>query len=377
MTTESSSAAGNDLECVFRLIEQGNSLKDDKKYWEAATAYAQARRKLLQLAHNCETATTPSDKNNDAQIQRLYREQARDYLHRARKALLQGLKEEDEADQQKTADLLPTVVEQIQDEVGAERLRLFAGLFAKETLLNTNNLTINQSTTINQLPSEQPEQAPSSESSLEDRLRNLNANLPSNLKTTDERIRDIHKGLVGLGVSRIEASSTTKPAVLPASNKSLSDVEQVEDIIAQAQDQVRLEQMYTDTAPEKPSSSTSGVSQDEADDLMDNMMDAVAAARNREKGEDDTDDGSASCKDGEEDEPSFASPTFTASDLAYFQDRVNEAQVSLAELNALLDLGDEPDAELLFDVDAGKHALDSAVRYLQQVQKKWKHAKRR
>ena len=120
-----------DLEEIFQNIEHGNHLRDEKKYWEAATAYTKARRTLVDLVQQ------PDKGGGDAQIRELYARQARDYLHRARETLLDALRQEDEADRQvELGD--STQYERIaekDDEACLERLRLFAGLFSNEKML--------------------------------------------------------------------------------------------------------------------------------------------------------------------------------------------------------------------------------------------------
>ena len=148
-----------DLEQVFQLIEKGNALSDEKKYWEAATAYTQARRQLLSLASDADDATTqnidlttassPTTTSAEAsQIRELYKRQARDYLHRARATLLEALGQEDAADRALKLEE-PTIHEQFTTATNSdkdkdnsstdkslERLRLFARLFANEQSLH-------------------------------------------------------------------------------------------------------------------------------------------------------------------------------------------------------------------------------------------------
>ena len=392
-----------DLEQVFQSIEQGNTLHDEKKYWQAATAYADARRQLLQLGGDINDNESNHDDANDdaeaARIRQLYQQQARDYLHKARETLLQALSAEDEADR-KLPLSDPTHVEQLvakkrqengkdddDDDSCLERLRLFAWLYSSEEALVVAATSTNTSA---EAPPVEEQQ-----SSLEDRLRALNASLPQGVKTADERMRDLNKGLKHLGVSVPSQSTTTttKPQELFEANAK-SDIEQVEDIIAQAKDEVLMEQVHPSSATTVTSSGSSGVIatssiegngvkssnagaglSDAADKLMDSMIDAVEESKKLNPAVDsdkDDDDNESSKSDAD---PAGSNP-FSSSDLAFFQDRVNEAQASLAELNAMLDIDNDDDADILFDPDTAKHSLDSALRYLQQVQKKWKEAKK-
>ena len=216
---------------------------------------------------------------------------------------------------------------------------------------------------------------------MEDRFRALNASLPSSVKTSDERMRDINKGLRSLGIS-VPSSSAPKVQELFEANAK-SDVEQVEDIIAQAKDEALLgghqNALSSSSAPSTATSGDDAGTGDTAEKLINSMMDTVEAAKAMGSKDDDVDDDDYDSPSQEDDggmEGDNDSP-FSSSDLAYFQDRVNEAQAALAELNALLDIDEDEDADLLFDADTGKHALDNALQYLQQVKKRWKEAKKR
>lgn len=377
-----------DLEQVFESIEKGNTLCDDKKYWEAATAYTEARRQLLSLVQensDAAAAANGQDSTEAAQIRELYKRQARDYLHRARKTLLDALEQEDAADQALELDQ-PTRHEQftadnanIKDDGGSdtslERLRLFAWLFANEDSLQVS-LT---NTTTNSIPTAQLE------SSLEDRFRALSASLPQSVKTSDERMRDLNKGLRHLGISVPASSYSSKPKQELFELNARSEVDQVEDIIEQAKDEARMEELHPSLDKDQPPTSTTNGMTDNSDSvdaagkLVDSMIDAVEAARSLQKHDEDDDNDSME-DPGSGSQGDTSSNRLTADDLAYFQDRVNEAQACLAEFNAMLDRDDEAEDEedvgLLFDADTGKHALDSALRYLQQVQKRWKDSKK-
>ena len=403
----------DDLEQVFTSIEKGNALRDEKKFWEAAMEYTAARQKLMELVETTKTTTTASiassdttnegDKNNDEteSIRSLYQHQARDYLHRARETLLEALRSEDLADRDVAIDQ-KTYFEQTfghpsganehnkdNEEATWERLRLFARLFANDKILEKRQ----------QQEEDLPPPVETQQLSLEDRFRALNASLPQQIKSSDERLRDIHKGLRSMGIS-VPSPSTSTPRQELFEVNAKSDTEQVEDIIAQAKDEARLKahlvssddnddkdndesvvQKYTTkdtTVVDEGISSTTGDITDEAEKLMDSMIDAVAAAKEAKKDDNDDESDVSQASETPSSNPEQDDTTpFTSSDLAYFQDRVNEAQTSLAELNAMLDIGDGDDDAILFDADTGKHALDSALRYLQQVQKRWKEAKKR
>ena len=379
-----------DLEQIFACIEKGNVLSDEKKYWEAAKAYTEARRQLL-------TLTEQNSNDNDeaaeaAQIRQLYRSQARDYLHRARSTLVEALKQEDAADMALKLDQ-PTRHEQFattdKDDVNngkedddddngesLERIKLFAWLFANEQSLHVAT-EATATATETTAPEEQ-------QSSLEDRLRALNASLPQSVKSSDERMRELNKSLRHLGIA-VPSSSTPKSNLFEVGAPK-SEFDQVADIINQVKDEARMQELHPDNKEEISSTMEAGTSSskvdisDAADKLVDSMMDAVQAAKSLQTDGDDNDDDDDPEGSDEDDGDDGGANPFMADDLAYFQDRVNEAQTSLAELNAMLERDQDDAAEdvgLLFDPDTGKHALDSALRYLQQVQKRWKEAKKR
>jgi hypothetical protein len=368
----------NTLEEVFSLIEKGNALREAHKPWLAAAVYSQARQRLVEAAVN---ATGDDDQQ---QIQQLCHHQARDYLHRARESLLEALQAEAAEDRTKPweevtvhealsaaeAAASDTATDDKKEEEYAvdtslARLRLFARLFAQEDalLLSPQPSVVESTPAVADVAVQQL--------SLEDRLRALNDNLPSDLKTQDERMRDLHKGLNGLGVSLPGSSSNHKQELFEVHAKSES--EQVEDILAQAQDEVNMMAQpssslsATDSTPLEVSETAP--SSDLVQGLLHAARDIKAAAAMGDKEEGDS--------EADEDDSHDPGNPFVSSDLAFFQDGVNEAQSFLAQLNAMLDVEDDDNADIQFDPDAGKHALDSALRHLQEVQTRWKEAIKR
>jgi hypothetical protein len=366
----------NTLEEVFSLIEKGNALRDAHKPWPAAAVYSQARQRLVEAASNA------TDDDDQQRIQQLCHHQARDYLHRARESLLEALQAEAAEDRTKpweevtvhealsaaeaAASDTATDDDKNEEEYAVDtslaRLRLFARLFAQEDAL---------------LLSPQPSAAESTPAaadvavqqlSLEDRLRALNDNLPSDLKTQDERMRDLHKGLKGLGVSLPGSSSNRKQELFEVHAKSES--EQVEDILAQAQDEVNMLAQPSSSLSATDSTPLEVNEMAPSSDLVQGRdIKAAAAMGDKEEGDSEGDE--------EEDDSHDPENPFVSSDLAFFQDGVNEAQSFLAQLNTMLDVEDDDNADIQFDPDAGKHALDSALRHLQEVQTRWKEAIKR
>jgi hypothetical protein len=143
--------------------------------------------------------------------------------------------------------------------------------------------------------------------SIEERLQELNNSLPSGFKTSEERMAEINKGLNKLGLSlytQKEPFARFHDAVVPK-----SDDEQVEEIMAQAKDEVELERHLGSVA-------------------------ASATARpsdSYEDGDDDDDD------DDDADQPGDELLEDDQLAIKKIRNRVIRAQIKLVELVALLD----------------------------------------
>jgi hypothetical protein len=232
-----------ELEQAFAAIRQGKVDEFRGHFWEAAASFERARHLLKQLA-----SQVPSDTADEelCKIYRLYQEQSYEYMHHARLALMEGLKEEMQTDLvAKAAGVIGDgqdstthryACQNLSDEDVKKRVKLFSSLFAQEVTIESALVAIADGTQheiVDSISTQQPS-IQSQEASLEERLRQLNANLPKNLKSSDERLQDINHGMAKLGISLPVAPLTFKP------RKSAS--QEVEDIIAQAQDEVAMEQ---------------------------------------------------------------------------------------------------------------------------------------
>jgi hypothetical protein len=185
--------------------------------------------------------------------------------------------------------------------------------------------------------------------SLEDRLAELNASLPQGFKTSDERLQEINRGLNRLGLPSYYDSSPTKPKIEPPKSES----QQVEDIIAQAKDEVRFEPK--DEGSDAASTGTNSdhfLAHSDSDDDDDSLLsDDVAKLQNVTK----------------------------------IRDEVAAAQAKLAELIVLMDTlsstEEEEENELdhegtnassAFDPACAKKTLKDAKASLQKALKLWK-----
>ncbi|KAL3945530.1 MAG: hypothetical protein SGBAC_000354 [Bacillariaceae sp.] len=264
------------LEQVFALIKEGKSTKETD-LWGAAYKFGEARILLELLA-----TEHPRSTEEEQQIATLYERQAWAYLNESRQCLIEAMKAEKEKDEKKES----TTFSNLSDDESASRLNIFSSLFSRKVKTEPEEITMEN------------------QSSLEDRLRNLNASLPSGFKTSEERMDDLNSGLNRLGLSLYEQK--------PAFSRFIEDTipkdenEQVEDIIAQAKDEVNFENVMAQH-------STTGIVKNSNDD--DSISDV----------EDDSDsDGNI-----ELDDEQLA--------MKKARKRVVKAQTKLAEFVALID----------------------------------------
>jgi hypothetical protein len=362
-------ANDDDLERIWALLEQGHGHHNSQEYWEAAECYQEAQEKLavLSKAPVHENKSHTNDKEEAWKIARLYRLQANEYHHKARESFVEALAKftavEKEAtnlkDDEFTAPpLLSTEKsESADDDKIRDRLRLFIQLFADEQALEEFHRV-----TTGKQPNNIPAQ--SSEFSLEQRLAQLNQNLPKSLQSSEQRMQEINKGLNRLGLPSVYDVSHSHVSNncgvnfnFPVPNKS--DAEQVDDIIAQARDEVALLGAITtaelgetalsssDDAPAKPIIANSVFHRPTMIDSGDSVDDI------------------SSSSDGQ------GQVELSPQQIESIRDKVATAQQELAQLLVLLESDEGGDAEIEFDPAAGKHALKQARRLLCESAKEW------
>jgi hypothetical protein len=380
--------------------------------------------------HNLALTATDDDDDDDNdtevhKIRALYQRQSREYFFKSRQALVSAMTLESARDHHHHHDDPPKsdsssssstshaaadrkmICETLSDVNAMDRLTLFARLFAREFVLlqllqssspninsekkKTNNDEDGNDATKNNNVQEQ-------QSSLEERLLKLNQSLPSAFKTSEERMRDINRGLNRLGLSSL-VTTTTNTNSSSSSNKGRSfstmpmtiksELEQVEDIIAQARDEVALQQQQYGIpdssinnnigksgigASAGVGSSVGGSSS--TDHLAQNVAAAAASTNLARLGDDkydidDDDSLSASLHDQEDESETFVD--LTADDIRAIQDYVNEAQSQLAQLNVMLQVDSTTgqNAEIEFDPSSGRHKLLQARKCLAQANRRF------
>lgn len=255
--------ADMEVEAVFALIEEGKKYESGKKsWWKATDCFIRSFMALRTLG-----ATHPANNEEGQNIVDLYNAKSREFERRARKCLIKAL----EAETAKGASY-------VSNDEAKRRLEHFAKLFSKPALLNPP-----------------PDRSiKKKQESIEERLAQLSKDLPKGLKTDDERLRDLNKGLNRLGLSLY-------PNVVPTTSKSVpgiaitpgkSESEQVDDIIAQAQDEVALEASLKKTNAHPPEASdtaagevtdTEKTEEKQVEDLIAQAQDEVAKEAAMEK----------------------------------------------------------------------------------------------
>jgi len=108
--------------------------------------------------------------------------------------------------------------------------------------------------------------------SLEERLQELNASLPNDLKSADERMKDLDKGLNRLGLSVFPQKAPFARFMKEELPKD--EDEQIADVIAQAQDEVAVDQQFGEAS--KVLGKKTDTDDDDDDDLSDSEDDEDA-----------------------------------------------------------------------------------------------------
>jgi hypothetical protein len=345
MVSTDSSQEKIELEKAFELIAKGNDQEESNLWWDATVSFDRAREILVALSMCHPSPETPDEHQK---IYALYQQQSIVYLHRARKTMIRAMTEENESDQNNT-DSQPKnllLYQKLSDDECLERMSLFGRLFAKE---------------ISELPQQQialpiEEQ----ESSLEGRLRDLNSSLPKGLKSEEERMREINRGLGRLGLSLYSASDErNKPfggvfAIEPPKSES----DQIADVIAQVKDEIAV------MGPSLGEETTTATEADGSNSAVRKFVLSSMDSQIVNSDEDESDIENEFDHDDDEKE-------LTADDCKEMQLKLADAQATLSELIAMFDVDSGGDAPIQFDQGSGKLALKKARIILLQVTKKW------
>jgi len=317
-------SANEELDQVFQCIERGNSHENSEEYWDASAEFSQATELLCKLAAD----TLPVDEEA-MRIAQLYHVQSREYLYRARQVLIQALTKEVKEDKERAEAKEDPFKSTLSVDDAECRLRLFMALFSKEVAL----------------ASDVPElSATQQAASLEERLMELNASLPSGFKTDSERMRDINRGLRSLGLSSAIACDEKPKLDLLAIPLSYED--QMSEIISQARDEATFETLNGQTESHQTNEPHVEFLEDDYDD-----------------DDDDYDEKTFSLEGNSDEEPPKLRQKTKILKL------LNEAQVKLAELVAILDAGnglndDDREAKEFEDDTSQENMIEKAFAHL-------------
>jgi hypothetical protein len=393
MSSESSSSSNELLEQVFNLIQSGNEHESSSQPWQAVASFAQAAGLLDQLARDAIRPQSSTDNNKEEEagaddasrkIAALYASQSLEYTVRSRSILLQALHDEHERDKHTSGEVSDSpetsaaaasrqdcfVRSSLSEEELDRRIQLFATLFARPQPAPTRNAAAESAAP------DADADAAATERSLQDRWMNLNQNLPKGFKTSDQRLADINRGLNRLGLSSVQYhSSDSGPSTtnrvnpydvlgVPSSNNK-SESEQVEDIIAQATDEVRLLQQQTGPlTTDVPGSSNIAALSNGGPTTSDSV--SVGSDVDSSDPDDDDDD-----DDNDDDNEEAAVDELSPEQIASIGEHAATAQAELAQLFALLEKDEGGDAAIEFDPAAGRRHLRLAMSSLRKAKRAW------
>lgn len=300
MTTDDSNLPKDKVEATFALLEAAKKLESESRYWPATEKYIQAQQFLALLAQEKRAEADALDQNSSElegtqQIATLYTSKADEYWKQSRKCLIQAMEEEKKLDEQ---DDPPNIRDLLDDDQAKARNASFAALFSRVI--------------VQEPPCTAPQQTVANAGDLESRLRALNQSLPSGFKTVDERLSDVHKGMGKLGMSSIYTEPKKSYTVFDDELEKSED-EQIEEIMAQAKDEVMVHNMNKETGCDGPETRA-----------------AVAAMRNTDE-DDDSSFGDSSDSEGDEllDNDQLG--------MKLIHKKIVKAQAKIAELVTLLE----------------------------------------
>lgn len=296
----------NDMaEDPFALIEEGNRLEEEGKFWEAAEAFGRAFLALDELssatrskASEQRAVCTTSDNKDDfrkrikkavemEKIAALYKNQGMGYKNRAKGCVMSAIKEE-----------VPGEGIELAEDILTKRRVIFQSLYAclgdlvsspepkeqqEERESNEMDLSADEPESLFDIPvapvasNVDVEKKTADVYDLEARLANINSTIPSNLKTEDERMADIQKSVKGLGGYVMPISDDIKRHTIKH-EKPTTQEEQIKQIIEQAKDEVRLEDgRNIDKRDENINKCVANIGVDEGNSLQINDEDDLAA----------------------------------------------------------------------------------------------------
>jgi hypothetical protein len=333
---ESEGSSTTTIEDALKILAQGKAFEKDHEFWNAVDKFLQGRTVLETLAEN-----HPRSTEEDRRIASLYNEKALEYLWHSRTTLIEALK----AEVQLEPNQLDGISSLTDDQV-ALRNRLFCSLFSKPPAETSQPQEQQQE--------QQQELMEQQQLSIEERLMELNASLPSGFKTDSERLATINRGLNKLGLSLY-----TQKAPFASFQETLpkSEDEQIDEIMAQAADELAVERQFGGGSSTLNAAASSNVQN--SNDNLDT--------------DEDSSDDDASPQDLKLSDEQLA--------IKHIKRRIVKSQLKLAEVVARLDeahkaYDDENLDDTLSDdgggyLQSGKLKLRQAQRQLQKALAEW------
>jgi len=308
------------LDQAFASIEEGNELLDRNEFLEASKAFHKA---TLVLEQHAKVA-------NDEKVASLLSQQRVEYLKKGQSAFISYLEtiviENNEGGCAESHSFIPVAHRQ-------QGHQLFIDLFLNQEMKSDHQRTTERVLTTN---------------SLEERLQRLNMSMPKPLKSDQERLHDLHQGMERLGWT-LHSSRGRNGSNVIFSPKSLSESEQIDEIINQANDEVAISNLGNLMG--------CNTSTDYHDDDILDVGDDESTFSSSSQG------------------LKLSSHDLTTLDIETLQDHMASAQAKLAELVALFQLDEDEDAEIQFESSYGRKTLRDAIQELRRAEKFWKSRK--
>ena len=310
------SSSEETIEKAFGLLKEAKALESSKEFWNATSKYIEAQQILQLLADEATVAATAAESTNEddkskeeqERIAKLYTTKANEYWSHSRQCLIKAMEQEKIKDDNDATNNNgeTTLLSLLDDDQAQKRNRTFITLFSRPTAT-----TAKEETTMNDAQKKDDTASVLDQQwSIEERLQELNKSLPSGFKTSEERMAEINKGLNKLGLSlytQKEPFSASKfQDTIPK-----SEDEQIDEIMAQAQDEAALENQQ--------------------------MGGGGSTTRKSKTNDDSDDDDDLSLDDDDQDEPGDELLEDDQLAIKKIRKRIVKAQIKMVELVAILD----------------------------------------
>lgn len=339
------------VEKTFRLLQNAKKLESESNYWLATERFVEAHQLLKVLAEeeNKKTVAVAVDgatsdetaaigeTEDTKQIAQLYASKADEYWKQSRHCLIQAMEQEKIHDEQEQEQKQQQHL--LNDDQARARNNSFAVLFSRSPIVvvadgrgSTQQLLphIPASTNDNDIDNDDTDTDNhhiEDHDDLEARLTALNQSLPSGFKTTDERMSEVNKGLNKLGLSLY---TQKQPFARFEDEVPKSEDEQIDDIIAQANDEATIDRLNRN----------SKFGRDENDQNDNGTRNQLAGSSNNKEEDNDEDDFFSDDDDDDDDSDNSEEDELLGDDqlaMKTIQKKVVKARIKLVELLALLD----------------------------------------